>query len=209
MKSIDGKSFLLGVLAAALVAVATGAGYDGFSTQEANRLRILASYVQDDGNLNMGNHRIIMLGSSIYDDGSDGGGLILRGGANRISLHGAPVIYENPQFPRGAVDLNANLNMGDKKIMMLGSSIYDNGSEGGGLILRGGANRVSVHGAPIIYDNPEFKMGTVGINANLDLGPHRIIMLGSSIYDDGSEGGGLQIRGGAGRIHLFGQTLPH
>ena len=37
----------------------------------------------------------------------------------------------------------------------------------------------------------------------------KIIMLGSRIFDDGSEGGGLQLRGGAGRIHFFGQTIPH
>lgn len=34
-------------------------------------------------------------------------------------------------------------------------------------------------------------------------------MLGSSVYDDGSEGGGLILRGGANRIHFFGQTLNH
>jgi hypothetical protein len=34
-------------------------------------------------------------------------------------------------------------------------------------------------------------------------------MPGSSIYDDGSEGGNLILRGGANRIHFFGQTIPH
>lgn len=34
-------------------------------------------------------------------------------------------------------------------------------------------------------------------------------MLGSSVYDDRSERGGLILRGGANRIHFFGQTLNH
>ncbi len=209
MKSIDVKSMLIGVLLTLLAVVTVGAAYDGFSQQEISRLKRIASYMQDDGNLNMGNHKIIMLGSTIYDDGSEGGGLILRGGANRINLHGSAILYDNPEFRRGALDLNANLNMGGKKIIMLGSSIYDDGSEGGGLILRGGANRIGLHGSAILYDNPEFRQDTVAINANLNMNNKKIIMLGSSIFDDGSEGGGLQIRGGANRIHLFGQTIPH
>lgn len=92
---------------------------------------------------------------------------------------------------------------------MQGSSIYGDGSEGGGLILRGGANRVQLHGNAVLYDNPEFKRDTVEIKANLNMGNKKIIMLGSSIFDDGSEGGGLQLRGGANRIHFFGQTIPH
>ena len=68
-----------------------GASFDSFSAQEAKRLRILASYMEDDGNLNMGNHRIIMLGSSMYDDGSEGGGLQIRGGAGRIHLFGQTI----------------------------------------------------------------------------------------------------------------------
>jgi hypothetical protein len=209
MKTIDGKSLIIGVLLTLLVVVTVGAAYDGFNQQEVSRLKILASYMQDDGNLNIGNHKIIMLGSSIYDDGSEGGGLIFRGGANRISLHGSAILYDNPEFKRGTVDLNANLNMGNKKIVMQGSFICDDGSEGGGLIFQGGANRISLHGSAILYDNPEFKRDTIAINTNLDMNNKKIIMLGSSIFDNGSEGGGLQIRGGANRIHLFGQTIPH
>ena len=77
MKQLDTKSFIIGVLATMLIVVMTGAGYDMFSQQEVARLKRLASYLQDDGNLNMGNKKIIMLGSSIYDDGSQGGGLIM------------------------------------------------------------------------------------------------------------------------------------
>lgn len=60
----------------------------------------------------------------------------------------------------------------------------------------------------IMYDAPEFRQSTVRLNAD-DMGNRKIIMLGSKIYDDGSEGGGLQIRGGANRIHFFGQTIQH
>lgn len=207
MKGIDAKSFIIGILVTLVAVMAAGAAHDAFSPQEINRLKRLASYVQDDGNLNMGNRKIIMLGSSIYDDGSQGGGLIIRGGASRVHLHGNPIIYDNPEFRRGTIDINANLNMGNKKIIMLGSSIYDDGSQGGGLIIRGGANRVHLHGTSIIYDNPEFKRGTLDLNTNLNMGNKRIIMLGSSIFDDGSQGGGLQIHGGAGRIQTFGQLL--
>ena len=68
---------------------------------------------------------------------------------------------------------------------------------------------MNLHGNAIIYDNFEFKRDTVNINANFDMGNKKIIMLGSRIFDDGSEGGGLQLRGGANRIHFFGQTIPH
>lgn len=151
MKAIDGKSLIIGVLLTLLVVVTVGAAYEGFNQQEVSRLKTLASYMQDDGNFNIGNHKIIMLGSSIYDNGSEGGGLIFRGGANRISLHGSAILYDNPEFKRGTIDLNANLNMGNKKIIMLGSSIFDNGSEGGGLQIRGGANRIHLFGQTISH----------------------------------------------------------
>ncbi len=206
---IDVKSFLIGCLSVLVLVSTIAAGTDVFSQDEIVRLKRLASYVQPDGSLNLGSKKIIMQGSSIYDDGSQGGGLILKGGASRVHVHGNAIMYDHFQFPRGTVDLNANLNMGNKRITMLGSSIYDDGSQGGGLILRGGANRVHVHGNAQIYDNPEFKRGTVDLNANLNMGNRKIIMLGSSVYDDGSEGGGLILRGGANRIHFFGQTLNH
>ena len=208
-RGIDLKSFLIGALSVLLLVSTISAAGDNFSQDEVSRLKMLASYLQPDGNLNMGSKKIIMQGSSIYDDGSQGGGLIIRGGANRVHLHGNAIMYDNPEFKRDTIDLNANLNMGNKKIIMLGSSIYDDGSQGGGLILRGGANRINMNGNTIIYEGLEFKRETINFNANLDMGNKRIIMLGSRIYDDGSEGGGLQLRGGANRIHFFGQTIPH
>jgi len=208
-RGIDLKSFLIGALSVLLLVSTISAAGDNFSQDEVSRLRMLAGYLQPDGNLNMGSKKIIMQGSSIYDDGSQGGGLIIRGGANRVHLHGNAIMYDNPEFKRDTIDLNANLNMGNKKIIMLGSSIYDDGSQGGGLILRGGANRINMNGNTIIYEGLEFKRETINFNANLDMGNKRIIMLGSRIYDDGSEGGGLQLRGGANRIHFFGQTIPH
>jgi hypothetical protein len=210
MKSrIDLKSFLIGALSVLLLVSTISAAIDNFSQDEISRLRQLASYIQPDGNLNMGNKKILMLGSSIYDDGSQGGGLILRGGANRININSNVIMYEGIEFKRPTLDLNANLNMGNKKIIMLGSSIYDDGSQGGGLILRGGANRINMNGSAIFYEGLEFKRDTLTLNANLDMGNKKILMLGSRIYDDGSEGGGLQLRGGANRIHFFGQTIPH
>jgi hypothetical protein len=210
MKSrIDLKSFLIGALSVLLLVSTISAAVDNFSQDEISRLRQLASYIQPDGNLNMGSKKIIMLGSSIYDDGSQGGGLILRGGANRININGNAIMYEGIEFKRPTLDLNANLNMGNKKIIMLGSSIYDDGSQGGGLILRGGANRINMNGSAILYEGMEYKRETLTLNANLDMGNKKISMLGSRIYDDGSEGGGLQLRGGANRIHFFGQTIPH
>ncbi len=208
MRGIDPKSFIIGILVTLLTVLAAGAAYDAFSPQEINRLKQLASYLQDDGNLNLGNHRIIMLGSTIYDDGSQGGGLIIRGGANRVHLHGNPIIYDQPEFRQDTVNITSNLNLGSKKIIMQGSSVYDDGSQGGGLILRGGANRVHLHGSSIFYDNPDFRQ-TLSLNNDLNMGNKKIIMLGSSIFDDGSWGGGLQIHGGASRIHTFGQMLPH
>ena len=68
-----------------------GATADIFTPDEAARLKRLAAYMQPDGNLNLGNKKIITLGSSIYDDGSEGGGLILRGGANRIHFFGQTI----------------------------------------------------------------------------------------------------------------------
>lgn len=209
MKKIDVKSFLIGALTVLFLVSTISAASDNLSQAELASLRQLASYVQSDGNLNLGSKKIIMLGSSIYDDGSQGGGLIIRGGANRVHLHGNAILYDNPEFKRDTVDINANLNMGNKRIVMLGSSIYDDGSQGGGLILRGGANRVNINGNAVMYENIEFKRDTVNFNANLDMGKKQIIMLGSRIFDDGSEGGGLQLRGGANRIHFFGQTIPH
>ena len=208
MKSIDAKSFIIGILVTLLTVFAAGAAHDAFAPHEIQRLKQLASYLQDDGNLNMGNHKIIMLGSSIYDDGSQGGGLIIRGGANRLHLHGNPIIYDQPEFRQATINIGSNLNMGSRKIIMQGSSIYDDGSQGGGLILRGGANRIHQHGSSIFYDNPEFR-NTLTLNNDLNMQNKKIIMLGSSIFDDGSQGGGLQIHGGAGRIHTFGQMLPH
>jgi hypothetical protein len=208
-KVIDLKSFLIGALSVLLLVSTISATGDNFSQDEITRLRHLASYLQPDGNLNLGNKKIIMLGSSIYDDGSQGGGLILRGGANRININGNAIMYEGMEFKRDTIDIGTNLNMGNKKIIMLGSSIYDDGSQGGGLILRGGANRININGNAIMYEGMEFKRDTIDIGTNLNMGNKKIIMLGSKIYDDGSEGGGLQIRGGANRIHLFGQTIPH
>ncbi|WP_305730942.1 hypothetical protein [Trichlorobacter ammonificans] len=88
MKSFDDKSFVIGILATLLLVVVAGAAHDVFSPQEIGRLRQLASYLQDDGSLNLGNRKIIMLGSSIYDDGSQGGGLQIHGGAGRIQTFG-------------------------------------------------------------------------------------------------------------------------
>lgn len=208
-KSLDVKSFIIGALSVLCLISTISASNNDLNQDEISRLRQFVRYIQSDGNLNMGNKKIILQGSSIYDDGSEGGGLILRGGANRLNLHGNAILYDNPEFKRDTVDINANLNMGNKKIIMLGSSIFDDGSQGGGLILRGGANRVQLQGNAIMYDNFEFKRDTVNINANLDMGNKKIVMLGSKIFDDGSEGGGLQLRGGANRIHFFGQTIPH
>ena len=208
-KSFDTKSFLMGALTVLfLISTISAAGND-LSQDEISRLRQFVRYIQPDGNLNMGNKKIIMQGSSIYDDGSQGGGLIISGGASRVHLRGNAILYDNLEFKRDTVEINANLNMRNKKIIMQGSSLYDDGSQGGGLILRGGANRVHLQGNAILYDNLEFKRDIVNINANLDMGNKKIVMLGSRIYDDGSEGGGLQLRGGANRIHFFGQTIPH
>lgn len=41
------------------------------------------------------------------------------------------------------------------------------------------------------------------------MGTRHIILQGSHIYDDGSEGGGLHLRGGADRIHFFGRSVQH
>lgn len=209
MKKIDFRSFSIGILSALLVVVTAGAGFDVFSQQEITRLKKLAAFMQDDGNLNLGNRKIIMLGSSIYDDGSDGGGLIIRGGANRVHLHGNAILYDNPEFRRETVDINANINLNNKKIIMLGSSIFDDGTQGGGLQILGGANRIHLMGDSIFYQGLQFRRDTVDFSANLNMGNKKIIMLGSQIFDDGSVGGGLQIKGGANRIHLFGQTLAH
>jgi hypothetical protein len=148
-KVIDLKSFLIGALSVLLLVSTISAAGDNFSQDEIARLRHLATYLQPDGNLNLGNRKIIMQGSSIYDDGSQGGGLILRGGANRISINGNAIMYEGMEFKRDTLNLNANLDMGNKKIIMLGSKIYDDGSEGGGLQIRGGANRIHLFGQTI------------------------------------------------------------
>ena len=209
MKTFDLKSFLIGVLACSLVFLLLGASQDFFNQDQIKKLKILSNYVDNEGNLNMGRQKIIMQGSSIYDDGSQGGGLILKGGANRVHVHGDAYIYDQPRFQRDTVEINSNLNMGRKSIIMQGSKIYDDGSQGGGLILRGGANRVHLHGVALLYDNPSFQRNTVDINANLNMGRNSIIMQGSSIRDDGSEGGGLLLRGGAGRIHFLGRPVQH
>ncbi len=209
MKHIDIKSFLIGVLACSTAFLLIGASHDFFSQDQINRLRTLADYVDADGNLNLGRRKIIMQGSSIYDDSSEGGGLILRGGANRVHLHGDAFIYDQPRFQQETVDINSNLNLGRKAIIMQGSKIYDDSSQGGGLILRGGANRVHVHGMALLYDNPSFQFDTLSLTTNLNMGRNAIIMQGSSIQDDGSQGGGLLLRGGANQIHFFGRPVQH
>lgn len=206
--AIDRKSFVIGVLATLVVILSMGAAYDAFSPTEVERLKRLAAYVTDEGDLNMGPHKIIMLGSRIYDDGSQGGGLILQGGANRVQVAGDAVFRAGWQFDRTTMDM-PNLNLGNRKIIMQGSSIYDDGSQGGGLILHGGANRLHLHGVGNVYDGLWFNQETVAINANLNLGTHRIVMQGSSIYDDGSLGGGLILVGGANNIHTFGRMIAH
>jgi hypothetical protein len=207
--SIDLKSFLIGALAVGLLFSTLGASSDFFTPDEAARLKNFATCLQPDGHINLGPRKIIMLGSTIYDDGSQGGGLIIKGGSNRIHFQGDTLLYGNILAQRPTIDLNANLNMGNKKIILLGSSIYDDGSQGGGLIIRGGSNRVHFHGDTLLYSNIVAQKPTVDFNANLNLGNKKIIMLGSSIYDDGSEGGGLILRGGSGRIQFFGKTIPH
>jgi hypothetical protein len=209
MKHFDLRSFLIGILTCSTLFLLLGASYDVFSQEQLRKLQILANYVDGDGNLNLGRQKIIMQGSSIYDDGSQGGGLILRGGANRVHVHGDAYLYDQPRFQRETVDINANLNMGTRSIIMQGSRIYDDSSQGGGLILRGGANRVHVHGVALLYDNPSFQLNPVDINASLNMGRNAIIMQGSSIQDDGSQGGGLLLRGGANQIHFFGRQIPH
>ncbi|MGA3209412.1 MAG: hypothetical protein ABSE05_16510 [Syntrophales bacterium] len=149
MKKFDVKSFIIGVLLTLLLVVMAGATSDVFNQTEIARLKRIATYIQDDGNLNLGKQKIIMQGSTIYDDSSEGGGLILRGGANRVNIHGNAIMYDNPEFRRDTISLNTNLDMGNKKIIMLGSKIYDDGTEGGGLQLRGGANRIHFFGKTI------------------------------------------------------------
>ena len=207
-KVFDIKSFIIGILITLLFISVTGAG-NGFSPDETNKLKILSSFLNPDGNLNLGKRRIIMQGSSIYDDSSQGGGLIIRGGANRVHVHGSSIFYDNPDFKQPVLTLNADLNMAKHKIIMQGSSIYDDSSEGGGLILKGGANRIHVHGAPLMYTDPVFQNPVVNINADLNMAKHKIIMQGSSIYDDSSEGGGLILKGGANRIHVHGAPLMY
>ena len=207
--SIDVKSFIIGALSILLIGSVLGVGSDFFTPDEAARLKNFANCIQGDGSINLGNKRIIMLGSSIYDDGSEGGGLILRGGANKIHFHGDTILDGNVISERPVIGIGADLDMGNHKFIMLGSSIYDNGSEGGGLILRGGANKIHFHGDSILDGNILPERETIGIGANLDMGRHKFIMQGSSIYDDGSESGGLILRGGANRIHFFGQTVQH
>jgi hypothetical protein len=209
MKHFDLRSFLIGILTCSTLVLLLGASYDVFSQEQVRKLQILANYLDGDGNLNLGRQKIIMQGSSIYDDGSQGGGLILRGGSNRVHVHGDAYLYDQPRFQRETVDINANLNMGTRSIIMQGSRIYDDSSQGGGLILRGGANRVHVHGVALLYDNPSFQHNPVDINASLNMGRNAIIMQGSSIQDDGSQGGGLLLRGGANQIHFFGRQIPH
>lgn len=149
MKKLDFKSFVIGVLACSTIFLLLGASPDFFDQNQVNKLRTLANYVDNDGNLNLGSRKIIMQGSSIFDDGSQGGGLILRGGANKIHVHGETLLYNNPRFQQGTVDINANLNLGNKAIIMQGSSIQDDGSQGGGLLLRGGAGQIHMFGRAV------------------------------------------------------------
>lgn len=204
---LHSTSFGLGALCTLCTVLLLGAGGESFSPDEVGRLRMLASYVQPDGNLNLGNHKIVMLGSTIYDDGSEGGGLILRGGGNRVQVHGNAVFHDNLNFMRETVDITSNLNLGRKKIILQGSAVYDDGSEGGGLILQGGANRVQVRGDAVLHEGVAFRRDTVDIGANLNLGKKRIVMQGSSIFDDGSEGGGLILQGGANRVQVRGDAV--
>lgn len=206
--SFDRKSFAIGVLSTLVVILSMGAADDVFNPGEVERLKRLASYVTNEGDLNIGPRKIIMLGSRIYDDGSQGGGLIIQGGANRIQFANDTLFHAGLHFTRNTLDM-PNLNLGRNRIIMQGSSIYDDGSEGGGLILRGGANRLHFHGHSHLYDGVWFKQDTVSINANLDMGTRKIVMQGSSLYDDGSLGGGLILKGGAGNIHTFGRMVAH
>ncbi len=146
---VDPKSFLIGVLFASLMFLSLGAVNQQFNSREMSRLKNLAAIVDDNGNLNLGKRKIIMQGSSIYDDGSQGGGLTIKGGANRVHMHGSQIMYQSPVFKRGVLDLNADLNMGKKKIIMQGSSIYDDGSQGGGLSIKGGAGRIHLFGKTV------------------------------------------------------------
>ncbi len=204
---IDIKSMVIGALFTALVFTLLGSGGAFFNNDEVLRLKMLAGYIQQNGDLNMGNHKIIMLGSSIYDNGSEGGGLIIKGGADRIHFHGGTIFYDNPYFTRPTIKISANLDMGKNKIIMQGSSIYDDSSEGGGLILKGGANKIHLHAMPIFYDQFAFNYKTLNLGVNLNLGKNKIIMQGSSVYDDSSEGGGLILKGGAGKVHVHGHTI--
>ena len=86
VRLIDPKSLIIGLLSGALLVMLLGAAADSFTPDEVARLKTFAAMVQPDGNLNLGNKKIIMLGSSIYDDASEGGGLILRGGGGRIRV---------------------------------------------------------------------------------------------------------------------------
>ncbi|MFH1136354.1 MAG: hypothetical protein V1816_09770 [Pseudomonadota bacterium] len=145
-KSFDPRSFLIGVLVMACLAIFLGAGSDEFSPDETSKLKSLAGRLTPDGDLDMGTGKIIMQGSTIYDDSSEGGGLILRGGSGRVSVFGLSMFRDGVDVVGGSLHLNSDLDMGTKKIIMQGSSIYDDSSEGGGLILRGGSGRINLFG---------------------------------------------------------------
>lgn len=207
LKGIDWKSFAIGALSVLLLFSLMGNTGMMFSPEEAARLKNFANRLRDNGDLDMGRAKIIMQGSSIYDDSSEGGGLIVKGGGGRLNLHGS-LNFDGVLAPRrDTVALNANLDMGRSKIIMLGSSIYDDASEGGGLIVKGGGGRLNLFGSLNFDGVLVSKRDTIALNANLDMGRKKIIMQGSTIYDDSSEGGGLLIRGGGGRVQTFGDLL--
>ena len=81
-----------------------GADYNAFQSDEIAKPKAFAARIQSNGDLNMGTNKIIMQGSSINDDGSQGGGLILRGGANRIHQHGSLLIDGNYEVRSGVVN---------------------------------------------------------------------------------------------------------
>ncbi len=146
---LDPKSFIIGILFTLLCLTLLGAGYDSFSAHEIVKLKAFAERIQSNGDLDMRNNKIIMLGSSIYDDGTQGGGLQIKGGANRVHIFGDMIIDSQIYSRSNTVRINSNLDLNNRRIIMLGSSIYDDGSEGGGLQLHGGASRIQFFGQTI------------------------------------------------------------
>lgn len=206
MARIDGRSFAIGALSALCAVLFINMNQPD---PEMRKLREFAGRLNDRGDLDMGNRKITMLGSQIYDDGSEGGGLQIRGGANRVHVFGDLQLRNQLVTYAPTLRLNSNLDLGNKKIVMLGSQIYDDGSEDGGLQLRGGANRLHLVGDVQLWNQLNPRQATLRIPSNLDLGTRKILMQGSAIWDDGSQGGGLLLQGGANRIHHFGQVIQH